>query len=276
MGQAANMRGQMDQLVDAYERAQAHAGPAGLTALVGYQSHGRFFGSTPLSELLTWQDQQDPREQRGYWLRTHRATALAMLGRFDEARALRTELRAELLERGGMTILSAVEAQGIDIELLAGDPAAAVKAGKKSCQLHEQLGHRSELSTAQAGVAQAYYELGELHEAEEWAARAAELGAREDAVTQMLWRQIRAKVLAQRGEHADAERLAREAVQIGAEAETLNSQAETYADLGEVLALADRPEEAAEAFEEALERFERKENLVMADRMRERLGSYRS
>jgi tetratricopeptide (TPR) repeat protein len=125
-------------------------------------------------------------------------------------------------------------------------------------------------------VAQAYYELGELHEAEEWAARAAELGAREDAVTQMLWRQIRAKVLAQRGEHADAERLAREAVQIGAVAETLNSQAETYADLGEVLALADRPEEAAEAFEEALERFERKENLVMADRMRERLGSYRS
>jgi len=272
LGQIANMRAQMDTVVEVYERAEAHAGPAGLTALVGYQSHGRFFGSTPLSELLAWQDEQAPREQRAYWQRTHRATALAMLGRFDEARALQTELRSELIERGARGVLAAAGAQAADIELLAGDPAAALEVGKESCRLNEELGHRSELSTAAGGVAQAYYELGQLRDAEEWAARSAELGAKEDATTQMLWRQVRAKVLAQRGEHSDAERLAREAVEIGEQTDSVNSQADTYADLGEVLALAGRAEEARQAFAEALERYERKENLVMAGRMRERLA----
>jgi class 3 adenylate cyclase/tetratricopeptide (TPR) repeat protein len=271
LGQIANMRAQMDKLADAYERAEAHAGPAGLTALVGFQSHGRFFGSTPLSELLAWQEAQEPREQRSYWLRTHRATSLAMLGRFDEARALVDELRSDAIERGAEGVLAAIEGQVTDIELLAGAPAAAVEAGKESCRLDEKLGHLSELSTAAGGLAQAYYELGELEEAEHWAGRSAELGAADDATTQMLWRQIQAKVLARRGDVDEAERLAREAVEIGAKTENPNGQADTYADLGEVLRLASRPGEAAEAFEQALERYERKENLVMASRMRERL-----
>jgi class 3 adenylate cyclase/tetratricopeptide (TPR) repeat protein len=271
LGQIANMRAEMDRLVDAYEQAEAHSGPAGLTALVGYQSHGRFFGSTPLTELLAWQDEQHPREQRGYWLRTHRATALAMLGRFEEARALRAELRADAVERGAAAILAAIEAQGIDVELLADDPKAAVAAGEESCRLHDELDNRSGLSTAAGGTAQAYYELGQLGEAERWAARSEELGAVDDATTQILWRQARAKVLARRGEHAEAERLAREAVAIAAETEMLNAQAEAEADLGEVLRLAGDPHRAATAFGHALERYERKENLVMAGRMREHL-----
>ena len=272
LGQIANMRAEMDRLVDAYEQAEAHSGPAGLTALVGYQSHGRFFGSTPLTELLAWQEEQHPREQRGYWLRTHRATALAMLGRFEEARALRGELRADASERSAVAVLAAIEAQGIDVELLAGDPKAAVAAGEESCRLHEELGNWSALSTAAGGTAQAYYELGRLDEAERWAARSEELGAVDDATTQILWRQARAKVLARRGEHSEAERLAREAVAIAAETEMLNAQAEADADLGEVLMLAGDPDHATEAFERALARYERKENLVMAGRMRERLA----
>ena len=105
-----------------------------------------------------------------------------------------------------------------------------------------------------------------------WAAQSAELGATDDATTQMLWRQILAKVLARRGDIAEAERLAREAVEIGTTTENPNGQADTYADLGEVLTMAGRSEEAAAAFEEALDRYERKENLVMAGRMRKRLG----
>lgn len=276
LGQVANMRAQMDKMVDAYEQAVAHAGPAGLTALVGYQSHGRFFGSTPLSEVLAWQEAQEPREQRSYWLRTHRATSLAMLGRLDEARALVDELRTDARERGAASVLGGLEAQATDIELLAGAPAAAVEAGKEACRLDEELGHFSELSTAAGGLAQAYYALGELAEAEHWAKRSAELGAADDATTQMLWREVLAKVLARRGEFDEAERLAQEAVEFGAGTENPNGQAETYADLGEVLAMAGRSEEAAQAFEQALERFKRKENLVMAGRVRERLAAVRA
>jgi predicted Zn-dependent protease len=65
-------------------------------------------------------------------------------------------------------------------------------------------------------------------------------------------------------------------VEIGEATEDLNSKAETWADLGEVLALAGRPQEAAEALEQALARFEAKENLVMAERTRERLAPIRA
>ncbi len=272
LGDVANMRCQMDRLVRAYEQAESHAGPAGLTAVVGYQSHGRLHGSTPLTELLAWQSEQDPREQRGYWVRTHRATALAMLGRLTEARVVLTELRAELIERGARTVLADLDGQyGIDIELLAGDPRAAVTAGEEGRRLHAELGQPGQLSTVLGGLANAYYELGRLDEAEMWATRSAELGASDDAITQMLWRRARAKVQARRGGYAEAERLAREAVEIGETTESPNAQADTYADLGRVLVLAGLVDEAGEAFEQALERYERKENRVMADRVRNEL-----
>jgi class 3 adenylate cyclase/tetratricopeptide (TPR) repeat protein len=276
LGSVANMRAQMDRMAAAYDRAAALAAPAGRTALVGYQGHARFHGSTPLTELLAWEDEQDPREQRTYWLRIFRAAALAMLGRLDEALALLDELRAELIERGARNVLAAVEGYAIDIELVAGDPAAAVAAGEASCRMDEELGQWSELSTVAAGLARAYCEVGRLDDAERWATRAAELGSGDDASTQMLWREAQAIVQAQRGQHAEAARLAREAVEIGKQTEALNAQADTYADLGEVLTLAGRREEAAEALGQALARYEAKENVVMAGRMRERLASLRT
>ena len=276
LGDAANMRAQMDRMVAAYAEAAAHTGPAGLTALVGYQSHGRFYGSTPLTEFLAWQDEQDPRERRSYWLRSHCAGALARLGRVDEARSVLRELLEELAERGGAAaVVAAVSVYGLEIELLADNPAAAVEAGEESCRLREELGRFSELSTSAAALAEAYFELGRLDEAERWATRAAELGSDDDAITQLLWRQALARVLAARGEHVAAERLAREAVAISATTEDLNSQAGALADLGAVLALAGRPVEAAAAAGQALERFEAKENVVMAERTRGQLAALR-
>jgi tetratricopeptide (TPR) repeat protein len=203
-------------------------------------------------------------------------TALAMLGRFDEARELLEELRAEVVERGARAVLPAVEGYAIEIEFLAGDRAAAVEAGETGCRLHEELGHYSELSTIAASLARTYCDVGRLDEAERWARRAAELGSSDDASTQMLWRDAQALVEAHRGQHASAERLAREAVQIGEQTEALHAQAETYADLGEVLMLAGRREEAAEAIEQALARYEAKESLVRAGWMRERLAELRA
>jgi tetratricopeptide (TPR) repeat protein len=199
-----------------------------------------------------------------------------MLGRFEESRALLAELRVELVERGAGHVLAAFESFRAAVEFLAGDLAAAAEAGEESCRLQEQFGRLSELSTSAGSLAQVYYELGELEKAEAWAMRAADLGADEDLATQLVWRQARAKILAKRGEHLEAERLAREAVAIGAETDMLNAQGEAAADLGEVLARAGRTEEAIGAFEQALERYERKENLVMAARIRERLASVRA
>jgi tetratricopeptide (TPR) repeat protein len=102
-----------------------------------------------------------------------------------------------------------------------------------------------------------------------------ELGASDDAFTQMLWRQAKAKVLARRGEHAEAERLAHEAVAVGEETDFLDAQGDAYADLAEVLLLAGKPDEAAAALDQALGRYERKGNLVSTQRAQTRLAELR-
>jgi tetratricopeptide (TPR) repeat protein len=116
-------------------------------------------------------------------------------------------------------------------------------------------------------LARVLCELGRLDEAEEWAERGRELGASDDAVTQQLWRQAKAKLLARRGKLAEAARLAREAVAIALETDMLNDQGDAYADLGEVLALANDPG-APEALGRALDCYERKGNIVSAERTR--------
>ena len=92
----------------------------------------------------------------------------------------------------------------------------------------------------------------------------------------MLWRPVRAKVLARRGEHAEAERLAREALAIGEATDDLNGQGDTYADLAEVLLLAGKPDEATATLEQALERYKRKGNLVSTQRAQTRLVELRA
>lgn len=157
------------------------------------------------------------------------------------------------------------------LDMWAGDFDAAVERGEESERLYAELGERSFASTAVAYLAHSYYEVGRLDDAERAATRAAELGASDDLVTQMLLRSARAKVLARRGEHEEAERHAREALAIAESTDMLNSQADTYADLAVVLELAGK--DPRFALEEALARYERKENLVMAERTRERLES---
>ena len=232
----------------------------------------RLAGTTPVSELLAWLDEQEARGGPNPILRQYRGRALAMLGRFDEARALLAEARAELAERGGGIQLATTTGMNSGgVELLAGDPAAAAELGAEGCRLLDELGEQAQLSTAAGNLAQALYALERLDEADAWAGRAAELGASDDAITQMLWRQVKAKVLARGGEHAEAERLAREAVAIGEETD-MHAQGDTYADLAEVLLLAGKADEAAAALEQALERYERKGNLVSTQRTQARLA----
>jgi tetratricopeptide (TPR) repeat protein len=232
---------------------------------------GRFYGSTSIVECLAWHDEQDPRRLQGSAVRSRRVQALAMLGRFDEARSALASMRVELPDRGEIA-LSAVYEATAELEFLAGDLATAVEAWEEVCRLREEGGQQSFLSTSAGKLARLLCVADRLEEADAWADRAAELGASDDALTQMLWRQAKATVLGRRGEHAEAERLAHKAVAVGETTDMIDAQADTYADLGEVLALAGRADEAAAAFADALERYERKENRVMAERTQARLA----
>ena len=271
--QIAVMGVELDAMVEALDRAIAHAGPVGFNPMIsGWLSTGRVYGTTPVLSALAWLDEEEARQPWNVLVRRDRAPALAMLGRFDEARAILTAARGELADRGAQ--VQAAVTDGIlrtEVELLAGDPGAAARIGEDGCRLLGELGERSFRSTAVGWVARAYYELERLEDADRWARQAAELGATDDLLTQMFWRQVRAKVLARRGELAEAVRLAQEAVAIGGPIQAPNWQGDSYADLAEVLSLAGRRDEAAAAFREALARYERKGNLVMTERMRARL-----
>ncbi len=158
--------------------------------------------------------------------------------------------------------------ESVNFELLAGDPAAAAELGAEGCSLLEQLGDKGFLSTAAGCLGQALYELDRLDEANVWADRAAELGASEDVATQLLWRQVRAKVLARRGKYVEAERLARDAVTIGEPTDDLIAQANASADLAAVLEMAGHHEDAVTEMARARALYVQKGNIVSAERAR--------
>jgi tetratricopeptide (TPR) repeat protein len=266
-------RGEMEAGLEVYERALAHARqggylPPGAAAAVG--GH-RYMGRTPAPELLVWLNENEPRTGRDHFLRAYRAGALAMVGRFDESRAILAEERAHLAERGGGILLACITSfESVRLELMADDPVAAAEFGATGFRMQEG-GAQDHVAESAGTLAQALYALDRLDEADDWADRAAKLGTTAYPPKEMIWRQVRAKVLARRGEHAEAERLAHEAVAIGEGTDMLNMQRDTNADLAEVLLLSGKPGEAAAALEHALDRYERKGNLTMARRTRDRL-----
>jgi tetratricopeptide (TPR) repeat protein len=113
--------------------------------------------------------------------------------------------------------------------------------------------------------------LGRHDEAEPLAQLGRQLGAREDVDAQVTWRQAQALVHAHRGEHEQAEQLAREAVALAERTDAPNFHGRALWDLAEVLAANSRTEEAVRTLEQSLERFEAKRNLAQAGRVRARL-----
>jgi tetratricopeptide (TPR) repeat protein len=162
-----------------------------------------------------------------------------------------------------------------EVETLAGDAAAAESAVRRACQLLERLGDTAFRSTAAGQLAASLYALGRLDEAERWTQTAEELASGDDVTANMLWRPVRAKLLARGGQHADAARLAREAVGLGEETDMLNWHANALTDLAEVYVLAGRPEDGRAQLEQALALFERKGNLVSAANARSALAELR-
>jgi tetratricopeptide (TPR) repeat protein len=161
----------------------------------------------------------------------------------------------------------------MEVEELAGDLAVAAAVGESGCKALEEDGDLGVLSTYAAKLARILCELGRLDEAEAWAERGRELGAEDDAMTQVLWREAKALVAAKRGRTEEALRLARHAVEMALETDMLHEQADAYSDLAEVTALVGDSAGAAEAYEQALSLYQQKGNIVSAKQAQARLDN---
>jgi tetratricopeptide (TPR) repeat protein len=156
--------------------------------------------------------------------------------------------------------------------VIEGDHESAVRHYSAYCEFLREHNLRSLLSTAAPRLGRELCALGRHDEAEPLAQLGRETGQTLDLSTQVSWRQAQALVHANRGEHAEAERLAREAVAIADRTDMLNLQGDALCDLAEVFRASARGDEAGAALQRALERYEQKKNLAMSNQVRARLA----
>jgi DNA-binding SARP family transcriptional activator/class 3 adenylate cyclase len=259
---------------EAWRRAAVHARVCGedreLYEILGWRAAAAVEGPTPVDEGIRTCD--EIREQvRASPVAVadilHPLAALhAMRGEHDEARALIREGNAIRDELDRMQ--SAVSHHEALVEMLAGNPAEAAEQLRRGYERLEQMGERATLATTAAMLAQALYALERYREAERLCTVSRKAAAPDDLSTQVIWRGVRAKLLARRGKTAEAEELAREALALAQRTDLLTRQADLLLDLADVLRASGRVDDADAAVAEALDRYVAKGNTVGAGRAR--------
>ena len=188
----------------AWERAAAHARLAGDRHLhddsLTWIASSLWFGPTPAEdgirrcEAMHEAVRESPDSEAA--ILRHGACLQAMVGRFDLARQLLATSNAISADLG-LTLNSASAQNEAVVELLAGNPAAAEEGLRAMYRALEAMGERNCLSTTAALLARSILQQGRDAEAEDFAIVSARLTESDDLLSQVLWRGVRACVLAQ-------------------------------------------------------------------------------
>jgi class 3 adenylate cyclase/tetratricopeptide (TPR) repeat protein len=262
------------EAVAADERALEHARLAGDARLQARLSAaitmGLCDGPTPAGEAI-----ERCEEIAGEGLADRQAEALvlcslaylrSMQGDFTEARELYGRARDLLRDLGGAVLAASTSLASARVELLAGEPARAEGELARDYEALDALGERYFLPLIAAHLAEAVQAQGRDEEATRLAATARELADEDDVEAQALWRRVHATALANEGRLDEAERLARESVEVLAPTDALVMKADALVGLADVL-LTSEPERR-EALAEAQGLYELKGNVVAAARVR--------
>ena len=258
-----------DAAAEAWEEAAEHARAAGLeherSDLLGWIASSLVWGPAPVRAAIERCEAIRDEVSGDLVARADILQPLAglhaMEGRFEEARALIAAADAAF-EELGRTLGSAVSHHAAMVELLAGDPVAAERLLRQGYAALEEMGEKPVLSTTAAFLGQALLAQGRHEEAGQWAELSAEQAHEDDMHSQSMWRAVHASVSSARGESADAERYAREALAFAERTDDTNTIADAHVVLGGVLALRRDTEDARAELSRAVELYERKGNLV--------------
>ena len=115
-------------------------------------------------------------------------------------------------------------------------------------------------------------DLGRLDDAAAAAERMPRSAPLMDVTSQALWRSAEALLLSQRGRHAEALALAREACALREPTDAIDDRADAGMVLGRVLVAAGDADAARQEFARAADMYERKGVVVSAARARQRLA----
>ncbi len=261
----ANLRGRYEEWAQATEHAIVHAREVRRAETWGL-GPALAYGPRPAAAALAAFDALVPEQPHPNDLLVQ-ALLLAMLDRFEEAWSVArpaAERAAELDWRVGGVWLA-------DIAMLAGDGEAAATYLRDACDAFEAGGNTTILSSYAPLLGLVLCGLGRYDEAEPLAAKGRELADPEDGLTQRLWREAEALLRSHGGDHAEAERLAREAIEWAERGDSPLAQGDSFSVLAEVLEAAGRREAAAAALREALDRYEQKGVVPLVRRVREKL-----
>jgi class 3 adenylate cyclase/tetratricopeptide (TPR) repeat protein len=259
---------------EALERALGHARQAGdvreEATIIAHLAQSLYYGPTPVEEAIARCEEFLTEGAGDRSLEASTGSTLAglraMRGDFDEARRLWAKA-GELYEALGLMFRRAARSTiPASIETLAGDPEAAERELRWGYDTLERMAGKSARGTIAAFLAEAVYQQGREDEAKRFTEITEELAADDDLVPQVVWRSVRAKILAGGGELHRGEELAREAAALVEHTDFPELQASTFLDLAEVLAAAGKRDEAKRLVARAKELYERKGNVVAAER----------
>ena len=149
-----------------------------------------------------------------------------------------------------------------------GEPTLAEEELRPGYEMLKRIGERSHFSSLTHGLADATYQQGRYDEAERLTHECEEACRPNDVHSHILWRSIRAKLLARRQQFDEAEALAGEALDLAGGGDFLPAHAGALEDYAKVLHMAGRADEARAALERSLALYEQKVNLLGADRVR--------
>jgi tetratricopeptide (TPR) repeat protein len=224
------------------------------------------YGPTPVVDAIA---QCEDAIQRGLSDRQVEASLLCMLaslramnGELPVARSLYQRGR-EMLQDLGQGVR--VAASGIDlgnVELHGGDLAAAEAQLRIDVEMLDQMGERYHLPAVAALLAKIIRDQGRDDESLAFLDKAELLTSPSDVSSLAFGRAVRAPVIARQGRLEEAERLAREAVELLGKTESIGLEADALGELAAVLAVGGKLEEAREVVDRAIALYRAKGNSV--------------
>jgi tetratricopeptide (TPR) repeat protein len=235
-----------------------------------------YFGDTPVPETIEYAQRllEDAADNPVARMRSSSflGSLMGFRGKFDEGWELVDAARriSDELASGGWA--AGVAFSSAALGQTSGRLEPAERDVVKALAMLEGTGERGWSSTLRSLLAAIQFEQGRVDEAAANADLAREAVLEEDVSAEGFWRAITAQILSSRGEHDEAMRLIREAIEIYRTTDGIHFLANALVSFGWVASRAGLRDEAETALRDAIEVWERKGNVADASKARDRLA----